>query len=291
MAKFFYNRRKYVTVKVVNSYENIIIFTMLWRVVLNNFLSIGELARLRNVNVQSLRYYEKLGILVPAYINPENGYRYYSLDQIMILDTIILCIDLGIPLKDLKNYVNTEGELEFEHLLKDGKKLANEKIRKIESTIDSINRTLQHINAQKTFQGREGYYSRYIFERYYITIPCETIMSAKKYEKNLNHLISLAKKQHLQASFPHGIISTYCNGKFTESNMFLEVLPDDSSIIQKLSAGNYLCYQEQREIHSDPLMVFPQKLMEHGTTNIIISSMSPDTYKYDKVTLEFQIRT
>ena len=291
MAKFFYNRRKYVTVKVVNSYENIIIFTMLWRVVLNNFLSIGELARLRNVNVQSLRYYEKLGILVPAYINPENGYRYYSLEQIMILDTIILCIDLGIPLKDLKNYVNTEGELEFEHLLKDGKKLANEKIRKIESTIDSINRTLQHINAQKTFQGREGYYSRYIFERYYITIPCETIMSAKKYEKNLNHLISLAKKQHLQASFPHGIISTYCNGKFTESNMFLEVLPDDSSIIQKLSAGNYLCYQEQREIHSDPLMVFPQKLMEHGTTNIIISSMSPDTYKYDKVTLEFQIRT
>ncbi len=291
MAKFFYNRRKYVTVKVLNSYENIIIFTMLWRVVLNNFLSIGELAKLRNVNVQSLRYYEKLGILVPAYINPENGYRYYSLDQIMILDTIILCIDLGIPLKDLKNYVNTEGELEFEHLLKDGKKLANEKIRKIESTIDSINRTLQHINAQKTFQGREGYYSRYIFERYYITIPCETIMSAKKYEKNLNHLISLAKKQHLQASFPHGIISTYCNGKFTESNMFLEVLPDDASIIQKLSAGNYLCYQEQREIHSDPLMVFPQKLMEHGTTNIIISSMSPDTYKYDKVTLEFQIRT
>ena len=73
--------------------------------------------------------------------------------------------------------------------------------------------------------------------------------------------------------------------------MFLEVLPDDASIIQKLSAGNYLCYQEQREIHSDPLMVFPQKLMEHGTTNIIISSMSPDTYKYDKVTLEFQIRT
>lgn len=76
---------------------------------MNNFLSIGELAKLRNVNVQSLRYYEKLGILVPAYINPENGYRYYSLDQIMILDTIILCIDLGIPLKDLKNYVNTEG--------------------------------------------------------------------------------------------------------------------------------------------------------------------------------------
>ena len=258
---------------------------------MNNLLSIGELAKLRNVNVQSLRYYEKLGILVPAYINPENGYRYYSLDQIMILDTVILCIDLGIPLKDLKNYVNDEGELEFEHLLKDGKKLAKEKIRKIESNIDSINRTLQHINAQKTFQGREGYYSRYIFERYYISIPCETIMNAKEYEKNLNHLFSIAKDQNLQASFPHGIISTYCDGQFIESNMFLEVLPDDSSIVQTLSTGNYLCFQELREIHSDPLVVFPLKLLNHGQANVIISSMSPNTYRYDKVILEFQIRT
>ena len=42
---------------------------------MHTFLSIGELAKLRNINVQSLRYYEKLGILVPAYINPESGYR------------------------------------------------------------------------------------------------------------------------------------------------------------------------------------------------------------------------
>ncbi len=258
---------------------------------MNNYLSIGELANLRNINVQSLRYYEKLGVLVPAYINPENGYRYYSLEQIMILDTIILCIDLGIPLKDLKNYVNANGELEFEHLLQDGKKAAKEKIRKIEASIDSINRTLQHINAQKTFQGQEGYYSRYIFERYFITIPCETVMSAQEYEKNLSRLFALAKEQDLQASFPHGIISTYCNGQFTESNMFLEVLPDDSSDVQKICAGNYLCFQEPREIHSDPLVIFPQKLLNREKTNVIISSMSPDTYKYDKVTLEFQIQT
>lgn len=258
---------------------------------MNNLLSIGELAKLRDINVQSLRYYEKLGILIPAYINPDTGYRYYSLEQIMILDTIILCIDLGIPLKDLKNYVNADGELEFEHLLKDGKKLAKEKIRKIESNIDSINRTLQHIHAQKTFQGREGYYSRYIFERYYISIPCETIMSAKTYEKKLSRLFALAKEQNLQASFPHGIISTYLNGQFTESNMFLEILPADSSVVHKLDAGNYLCFQEPREVHSDPLVIFPQKLLNQRKTHIIISSMSPNTYKYDNVTLEFQIRT
>ncbi|MCD8153837.1 MAG: MerR family DNA-binding transcriptional regulator [Clostridiales bacterium] len=68
---------------------------------MQSYLSIGEVAKIRNIDVQSLRNYEKLGILIPAYVNPENGYRYYSLGQIMVLDTIILCIDLGIPLKKL----------------------------------------------------------------------------------------------------------------------------------------------------------------------------------------------
>lgn len=116
-------------------------------------------------------------------------------------------------------------------------------------------------------------------------------MSAHEYEKNLSHLFSLAEEKNLQASFPHGIISTYCNGQFTEANMFLEVLPADSSAVQKLNAGNYLCLQEAREIHSDPLVIFPKKLLSQGNTNVIISSMSPNTYKYDKVTLEFQIQT
>ncbi len=258
---------------------------------MHHLLSIGELAKLRNINVQSLRYYEKLGILIPAYINSESGYRYYTLEQIIILDTIILCIDLGIPLKDLKNYVNEDGELEFEHLLKDGRKLASEKVKKIEASIDTINRTLQHINAQKNFQGRDGYYSRYIFERYYIAIPCQAIMDAETYEKNLSHLLSLAKKQNLQASFPHGIIASYNDGQFVGATMFLEVLPNETSSVKHLHAGNYLCFQELREMHSDPLVIFPPKLLAQGNTAVIISSMSPDTYKYDKVTLEFQIRT
>ena len=258
---------------------------------MENLLSIGEVAKIRNVNVQSLRYYEKLGILIPAYINPETGYRYYSLEQIMILDTIILCIDLGIPLKDLKNYVDADDQLEFERLLRDGRKLATQKIKKIESNLNSIDRTLQHIHAQKSFQGREGYYSRFIFERYIITAPCDAQMSAKVYEKKLSGLFDLAKEKNLQASFPHGIISTYQNGQCTRSTMFLEVLPSDSDAIQRLVEGNYLCIQEPREAHSDPLEIFPPKLFNQEITTVICSCMSPTTYKYDKVVLEFQIQT
>ncbi len=263
---------------------------------MGNLLSIGELAKIRNVNVQSLRYYEKLGILIPEYINPDSGYRYYSPDQIMVLDTIILCIELGIPLKELKNYVDAEGRLEFERLLNDGRSLAKEKIRKIESNIDSIDRTLQYIHAQRDFLGRDGYYSRHIFDRYIITIPSKIKMDAKTYERNLSKLFNTARKSHLLASFPHGLIINYQNGKFMDSHMFLEVLPEESNDqnlpeVKTLPAGNYLCYQEIREVHSDPLSVFPKKLIGAEQATVIISSMSPDTYKYDEVILEFQVAT
>ncbi len=258
---------------------------------MKNYLSIGEMAKIRNIDVQSLRYYEKLGILIPAYINPENGYRYYSMEQIMILDTIILCIDLGIPLKKLKEYVDESGQFEFEHLLKDGKKLAKEKIEKINTGLNSIDRTLRHINEQKTFQGREGHYTRYIFERYVVSMPCNENLDAKSYEKNLSSLFDIAKERGLHATFPHGIISTYQNGKYQCSRMFLEISKGVSSSIQTLPEGNYICFQEQREVHSEPTSVFSQKLFDKRQTEVIVSSMSPNTYKYNEVVMEFQILT
>ena len=256
---------------------------------MENLLSIGEVAKARNVNVQSLRYYEKLGILIPAYINPETGYRYYSLEQLMILDTILLCIELGINLKDLKNYVDSDGQLEFEKLLRDGKKIATEKIKKIETTIDSIDRTLQHINAQKAFFGRKGYYSRFIFKRYCITLPCEFKLDAQSYEKKLSLLFAKARAQKLHASFPHGIISRYKDGIYQDSHIFLEVLPNDSASLQTFEEGNYLCFQEERELHSDPLKAFPLSLFSGRESTVIMSCLSPDTYKYDKVILEYQL--
>lgn len=256
---------------------------------MNQYLSIGEVAKARGVNVQSLRYYEKLGILVPAYINPENGYRYYSLEQIMILDTIILCVDLGIPLKNLKNYVDEDGQLKFEQLLQDGRQLARKKIQKIEENLQSIDHTLLHVRTQKSFLGRTGYYTRYIFARSVITLPCQQTPDARTYEKCLSALFELAREKGLRASFPHGIISRYKAGQCIGSHMFLEVLPEAAEGVTHIPAGNYLCFQEKREIHSDPAAVFAGQLAGLCDAEILVSSMSPSTYKYDDVVLEFQL--
>ena len=71
---------------------------------MKGLLSIGKVSKLKNVSIKSLRYYDEIGILKPAFINTETGYRYYLANQLFIIDAISLCLELGIPLKDLDSY-------------------------------------------------------------------------------------------------------------------------------------------------------------------------------------------
>ena len=41
-----------------------------------DLISIGDLSKLTGVNIKSLRYYEKIGVLLPAYVDPDSRYRY-----------------------------------------------------------------------------------------------------------------------------------------------------------------------------------------------------------------------
>ncbi len=50
--------------------------------------SIGDVARLFHISVSSLRHYENVGLLAPEYTDPSSGYRYYSVEQFEILNTI-----------------------------------------------------------------------------------------------------------------------------------------------------------------------------------------------------------
>ncbi len=56
---------------------------------MNEKWTIGEVAKLFDVSTDTLRYYEKIGILSP-HKNGDNGYRYYSYDEIVVLMDIIV---------------------------------------------------------------------------------------------------------------------------------------------------------------------------------------------------------
>jgi DNA-binding transcriptional MerR regulator len=64
-------------------------------------LKIGEFAWLSQVTVETLRYYDRIGLLKPVHLDPFTGYRYYSLEQLARLHRILALKDLGLPLEKI----------------------------------------------------------------------------------------------------------------------------------------------------------------------------------------------
>lgn len=67
-------------------------------------LSIGEMARLFNTNIRTFRYYDRIGLLSPEYVDGQTGYRYYSSAQFERMNTIKYLRALGVPLERISSF-------------------------------------------------------------------------------------------------------------------------------------------------------------------------------------------
>lgn len=62
---------------------------------------IGEFSRLSRVTIKALRYYDRLGLLQPAHVDPFTGYRFYTAAQLPRLNRILALKDLGFSLDQI----------------------------------------------------------------------------------------------------------------------------------------------------------------------------------------------
>lgn len=68
---------------------------------------IGEFARLNRVSAKLLRHYDDIGLLEPAEIDRQTGYRHYSAGQIPVLNRIMALKDLGFSLSEISELLKS----------------------------------------------------------------------------------------------------------------------------------------------------------------------------------------
>jgi DNA-binding transcriptional MerR regulator/effector-binding domain-containing protein len=68
--------------------------------------SIGEFARLAAVSVRALRYYDEIGLLHPAKVDPGTGYRGYTAEQLGQLNRIVALKELGLSLAQTRQLLD-----------------------------------------------------------------------------------------------------------------------------------------------------------------------------------------
>lgn len=226
---------------------------------MSQYMSIGKVSKLKNVSIKSLRYYDRIGILKPAFVNTETNYRYYTEEQLYLLDAITVCIKLGIPLKDLNNYVEKDS-INLQKLLYDGKILAEQKIIEIHNCLGTLQDTLQKMGSSVTGLARipesrsgimlpDGFYHSTIETRYLLTVPLDEMDTPKYYGQHILKLFVTAQQSGITAAYPSGILHEYIDGVY-HRHMFLTIITESAeknhpelsgSEIRTLPEGNYAC--------------------------------------------------
>jgi len=254
----------------------------------SQLLLIGEFSKITGASVKSLRYYERLGLLTPAYIDPDTSYRYYELEQSFIVEIIQICIELDIELKSLTQYIH--GELiDFAALLQFGKEIAERKLEALERSLRYI------VDAQSRIEQIDRYanmdfYKRQIQRKYFHVEP------VKSFEAD--DLVAFFKSAY--AAYD---ISDSQTDSFVEYGLMMEVTPterrkyvfmevlekSEEADLKEIPEGEYLCKITKASQIEEWETLFENKLPESSSFLIIETEHFASKYKMDTPLHEIRV--
>lgn len=94
-------------------------------------LSIGQVAKLYGISHDALRLYDRKGLVKPI-VNPETGYRSYTLERLSILDMVMMGRKAGIPLARMQQCFASPNIAEHAALLREQQAAVQEQIRELQ---------------------------------------------------------------------------------------------------------------------------------------------------------------
>ena len=113
-------------------------------------MPIKEFARLSGVSVRTLHYYDEIGLLRPAAVDAQTGYRFYDEDSLLRMQEVLFYRELDFPLKSIAEILASP-HYNKEEALEEQRKLLTLKKERLERLIDAIDGALKGENVMKAF--------------------------------------------------------------------------------------------------------------------------------------------
>jgi DNA-binding transcriptional MerR regulator len=209
----------------------------------DNLLSIGEMSKITGAGIKSLRYYESINILKPAFIDPYSGYRYYTFNQTYLVNIIMFCIELDIPLKELTKFNDADDILDFRKLLHHGKNNVEKKLKSLNKGLNLINELEQKMNLFESYKIGQ-IYSREIPEKIFYSKPCgKSLKNVNNFEifKSMYDIPNYEDNELLE----YGFLCDYSSTD-VQYYVFIEIPKHIiNENIMVIPAGNYFCIQNE----------------------------------------------
>ena len=103
---------------------------------------IGEFAAFSGVSTKTLRFYDEIGLLRPASVDPRTRYRFYLPQQLEELASILALKEIGVPLADVRRFTQKAGAAAA-----DRREILNDLKRTLEHSIHTASESLRWVNA------------------------------------------------------------------------------------------------------------------------------------------------
>lgn len=200
----------------------------------------GEFARFCGTTKDTLFHYDDIGLLRPAKIGG-NGYRYYSINQVMLFDMIAMLKEVGMSLDEIKEYMRRRNTQTFLVMLREKDKMLLaeiERLKRLRKLLkNTMNITQDSFNVEEDkieFAEKE--------EEYFIVTPGQ--------KKNDDKSILDAISKHITYCDKHNFYNTFTYG---------EVI-GEKSIADRTFKTMYYCTKIDKRINNRHLHVKPAGL-------------------------------
>lgn len=260
--------------------------------------SIGEVAEIMGISIQTLRHYNNIKLLEPKYINPETGYRYYSVDQFHFIDRIKYLKTFGLSLEEIKDIISNNNIPKLLDSLDKRKKILEDEISKLKDTIDSIKwykDYFTYINEDGNINDHS--YSLYFEKRYMVVAKVLENEPKEDFHIRLNEIRNDKECRHLNYMRQFSYILDYdslMNGELKPYylGMFIKDVPPEnhSKDIIEIPAGDYLCFKAR--ILSESWNPYFTKLFFEGKkkpTIVLANEYENSLEEYSRSVYEIQI--
>ena len=213
-------------------------------------LSIGQMAELNHVSEQTLRLYDKEGLLVPRCVDPVTGYRYYHIIQSAKLDLIQNMKVYGMTLRQIRSFLDSNDPAALREMLSEQAASIEERIRQLRRSQSAITRTLDNYRRYEAMPRNGEIFLEYIPERRIFRYSCD-VNYFDQDESGYEYMLRQMKTNLVANNMP---LSYFTNigtiirrehlvpDSLFSNEVFLFVDEDNSSqAMETLPAASYLC--------------------------------------------------
>lgn len=132
---------------------------------MEKFYTIGETAKLANVTTETLRHYDRIGLISPCKTDEWTGYRYYSERELLFLNIVRALRRMDFSLQEIKEILESG---DFERIIaffRRAEQNADEKIAELLDIKERIARARRYYEGKSAEKPRQGLYTEELLQR------------------------------------------------------------------------------------------------------------------------------